>query len=125
MQEQLDRSFTEATQASFVSRLDILYDQTPSLSNNELIVGIMRAVATAGNAHTRTYLLRHGNQLQRWPIRFYWFADGLYVVKALPKYADILGARVVSINGERPERLLVKMKDLVSGTDSWARYCNH
>jgi hypothetical protein len=85
-------------------------------------VEITRAVAVAGNGHTRTFLMRHGNYLNRMPIRFHWFSDGLFVVKAIADFSETLGARVLAINGNPPEELMSRMRELVPGSDSWVFY---
>jgi hypothetical protein len=61
-------------------------------------------------------------KLPRLPIRFYWFSDGLYVIRAAEEHADLLGARITEISGVRPEMLVDRMQDLVSGSNSALRY---
>ncbi len=118
----VDRSFSAEASKRFQDLLGRLHEEIPSLSDNELVVGITRAVAASGNAHTRTYLMRNASYLRRLPIRWYWFADGLFVVRATEDHRHTLGARVVAINGIPPERLRQDMRDLIPGSDSWVAY---
>ena len=118
----VDRSFTPETSKEF---LEILYDldeRVPSLSDNQIVIEITRAVARSKNGHTRTYLMRNGNYLRRWPVRFYWFSNGLYVVRATPEFSQTLGTRVVAIDGTFPEDLMSSIRDLVPGSDWWVIY---
>ena len=118
----LDKSFTPETSQEFLDILNHLYDQVPSLSDNEIIVGITRAAATSGNGHTRAYLMRNGNYLRWLPIRYHWFSDGLFVVRTTEEYSQTLGARVLAINGKAPEVLMRQMRDVIPGSDSWVVY---
>ncbi len=118
----VDRSFTEDTSQEFTSILDSLYGQVTSLSDNEILVEITRATATSGNGHTRVFLMRQGNYLNRLPIRFYWFSNGLFVVKATANFSETLGTRVMAINGNPTEELMSRMWALIPGSDSWVFY---
>jgi hypothetical protein len=118
----VDRSFNEVTSQGFLNILNYVYEQVPSLSDNEVVVEITRAVTKSRNAHTRVYLMRNGNYFTRLPVRFNWFSDGLYVVRATDKYANTLGARVLAINNRAPEELTKKLPDFISGSDSWVIY---
>ncbi len=118
----VDRSFTEETSQKFLDILDNLYEQVPSHSDNEIVVAITRAAAASGNGHTRAYLMRNGNYLKWLPIRYYWFSDGLFVVRTTEDYSQTFGARVLAINGIAPEELMSRMRDLIPGSDSWVVY---
>jgi len=118
----VDRSFTPETSRKFDSILSQTDERVPLLSDGEIAVAITRAVATSGNAHTRTFLMRHGNYFNRMPIRIYWFSDGLYVVKATAEFAEMLGTRLVAIGGVPIEALIVQMRDLIPGSDTWVLY---
>jgi hypothetical protein len=119
---QLDRSFTEESSRQFRDILSRVQDQVPSLSDNEIVVEITRAAALSGNGHTRAYLMRNGNYLRWMPIRFYWFSDGLYVVRAIDKYTRTLGARVIAIGTTPPETLMGQMRERIPGSDTWVVY---
>lgn len=118
----IDKSFSEDSAREFVATLTELYDNVATLSDNEIVVGVMRAVAASGNSHTRTYLMRNDDFLRRLPIRFYWFSDGLFVIRATEQFAETLGSRVIAIEGRRVEDLVAHLRDLVPGTRSWLVY---
>jgi len=116
------KSLTEESEAEFEGILNRIHSSVPSLSNNEIIVGIMRAVAVARDGHTRVNMKPSAQKLRRLPVRFYWFSDGLYVIKAAPQYADMLGDKVLEINGHKSEELVVHMGDIISGNETSIRY---
>lgn len=118
----LDRSFTDAAAHAFAIEVNRLHDQASNLTDNEIIAGITHAVALSKNGHTRAYLMRNENYLPRLPIRFYWFSDGLWVVRALDEHAQTLGMRVVAINGITPEVLRERLRAYIPGGETWVTY---
>ena len=49
------------------------------------------------------------------------FADGLYVLRAKSAYADLLGARVDSIEGRPTRDVIAALEQLHGGTEGWRR----
>jgi hypothetical protein len=49
------------------------------------------------------------------------FADGLYVLRAKSAYADLLGARVESIEGKLTRDVIAALEELHGGTEGWRR----
>jgi hypothetical protein len=99
-----------------------LSDSAEGKTDEEMIVGLARAVALAGNAHTRLYLLRNRTELRRLPVRVWWFSDGLFVVRARSGYEELLGARLLRICGRQVEEVRRAVRPLYAGNDSWAAY---
>ncbi|PJJ48684.1 S41 family peptidase [Hymenobacter chitinivorans] len=117
-----DQSFSPAARATFRRRITALQDSVGVKSTPEMLVGLARAVAGAGNAHTRLYLLRNRSELRRYPIRVWWFKEGLYVVKATPEYADLLGAKILRLGQHTPEAARQAVAPLYAGNAGWAAY---
>ena len=89
-------AFHRVRQADFEAAVKQLYDRIPQMTEDEIVVGVMKTVALVKDGHTnvvpRAYF-RSGI----FPVRFYMFSDGLFVQKAAPEYAEIVGGRVVKI----------------------------
>jgi hypothetical protein len=117
-----DRSFSPTARAIFQARVAQLRDSVAFKTEPQLIVGLARAVAGAGNAHTRLYLLRNRTELRRYPVRLWWFKVGLYVVRTTAEYADLLGAKVVSWAGKTPQAARRAVAPLYAGNASWRTY---
>jgi tetratricopeptide (TPR) repeat protein len=56
-----------------------------------------------GDGHTRLNLLSSRAGLRQYPLRFYWFKDGIFVDAATSEYAQIAGARLVKIGNTAVE----------------------
>jgi tetratricopeptide (TPR) repeat protein len=95
-------AFHRMKREDFEREVKTLHDRVPSLSEDEIIVGLMKIVAMIKDGHTniipRTYF-RSG----LYPVRFYLFSDGLFVRTAAPEYAEMVGGRVLKIGGVSAE----------------------
>lgn len=117
-----DRSFSFAEATAFRTRVSQLRDSAHLKTTPQLLVGLAQAMALSHNGHTRLYLLRNRTELRRYPIRVWWFADGLYILKTTPEYASLLGTRIELLAGHNPAKLLPTVATLFAGSASWARY---
>jgi len=117
-----DRSFSDGARERFRAAVATLADSAGVRTDAEMIVGLAQAVALAGNAHTRLYLVRNRSELRRLPVRLWWFADGLFVVRAQPGYEALLGARVTHLCGRPVGEVRRAVRGLYAGNDAWADY---
>ncbi len=95
--------------------------QAGALSDAGFEMAVSRLVALAGNAHTIVYKKQRASLFGRAPLRFAWFAGGLYVVRTTGPADDLLGRRVVTIDGHPVERALAELRPYLSGTAERAR----
>jgi hypothetical protein len=78
-----------------------LHDRIPSLSDREVKVELVRIVALVGDGHTGVHRYPFGPMFgfRFYPVALHHFADGVFVRAAAPAYAEVVGGRVVSIDG--------------------------
>lgn len=80
----------------FEAAVNNLYDSVPNMTDDEIVVGLMKLVAMVHDGHTnmipRTFI-----QSGIYPIKLYQFSDGMYVQKAAPADADMVGGKVIRI----------------------------
>jgi hypothetical protein len=101
-----DRSFGDEARVEFTRRLARLKEGAASMSRGELLMGIAKALAVADNPHTNVERGFWRAYLNSAPVRFEWFAEGLFVVRARQDHAGLLGKRVVAIDGMSPELIV-------------------
>jgi hypothetical protein len=114
-----DRSFSAAHRdeaEAGVSRLESAAD-TVSLLYLELEVA--RIVALADNGHTAVWAGRRGARFDRIALRFTTFGEDFYVLRAREQDADLLGARVVAIDGHAIAEVRAAARTLSGGTAAW------
>jgi hypothetical protein len=77
-----------------------LEGRIPSLSRNQVIVGMMRIVAMVGDGHTRIDPRKdEAFQFASLPLKLYDFDDGIFIRAAEPRFAKLVGWRVDAIGG--------------------------
>ena len=101
-----DRSFSDAARVEFTRRVALLKERATTLSRGELLMGVARALAVADNPHTNVERAFWRAYLNSAPVRFEWFAEGLFIVRAREDASQWLGQRVVAIDGMSPELIV-------------------
>jgi hypothetical protein len=101
----------------FDQTIRTLSSSSPANSDAASIIAA-RAMVTLDNAHSTLTDPR----LHRSPVRAHWFADGLFIVKARPELANLVGSKITGIGGKTPDQLLRRMSELVAGNESWRKY---
>lgn len=116
-----ERGFSPSALRQWGQFLDDLDRDAVALSLPAFEMAVSRAVALAGNAHTTVNKAQRAAGFGRVPVRFAWFAEGLYVVRAAEAAKQLLGRRVVSIDGRPVDRVLADLAPYISGTLERAR----
>lgn len=119
---EFDRSFSPGERALFLERLAETRARLAALHDDEVVMRLASAVALAGNAHTRLYLLRNRTELRRLPIRVWWFRDGLYVLRTAPEYRALLGCRIEDVAGVAARHARDRVAPTFAGNPSWIDY---
>ncbi len=116
-----DLSFSPAQLKEFNLLIDGLEAKADTLSEAEFIMGVSAAGAVPENGHSGVSISGTMNRLNSLPVRFVWFGDGLHIVRAHAEYADLIGARVVTYEGQRPEAIFPKMDRYFGGNEAFLR----
>lgn len=116
----MDRSFSPTARAEANRRIAELKSEHAPLDRERFHVALLRITALADNGHTNLYYRKDSTQ-KLIPLRVVMFADGLYVLRAKSAYADLLGARVESIEGRLTRDVIAALEQLHGGTEGWRR----
>ncbi len=116
----MDRSFSPAARATADQQIAELKSEHVPLERERFHVALLRITALADNGHTDLYYGNGGSQ-NYVPLRVVLFADGLYVLRATSAYADLLGARVESIEGRVTGDVIASLEQLHGGAEGWRR----
>ena len=103
------------TQAEFEATAAKLVADVPKLGDRDIEVALFRLVAGLGDGHTA--LLGSHTRIEyamTLPLAFYVFDDGLYVVSAAPDHKDLIGSKVVAIDGTPVADALVRIDPLIA-----------
>lgn len=116
-----DRSFSEDEKTSFTQYLGTMSQKLDGMSDAEFYLGVRRAVAFAENGHTNVSYGPAFREFNRSGIEAFWFSDGLYIVRALEAHADLIGTRIIEIEGRNPEQVIKSLGDFTGGAETWKR----
>ena len=104
--------FRSVSRQRFQAEVTALAQRAPSLSRDELLVGLMRMIALLGPRNGHTGLFPgdpgHTRELHFYPLRLYDFADGLYVVDAVDR--SLVRSKVVAIEGMPVAQVLERVR---------------
>ena len=107
--------FRSVSRQRFQAEVKALAQRAPSLSRDELLVGLMRMIALLGPRNGHTGLFPgdpgHTRELHFYPLRLYDFADGLYVVDAVDH--SLVRSKVVAIEGMPVAQVFERVDPLV------------
>lgn len=90
------KPFYRSSEASFNQAVQELDAAIPTMTHNEIVVGFMQ-IAALIDGHTQMPVWQPDLGFHMYPLRLYWFSDGLYVIDARPPYQDAIGAEVLRI----------------------------
>lgn len=96
---------------------DAFVKDVPKLTDNQVMVRFMRMGAMMGDGHTGIYP-PHGVAADGLPVAFTGFQEGMFVTAAMPAQKDLLGARVVSIDGNSVEKLMAGITSIMGHENS-------
>jgi len=118
----VEGGLTAEERAAFEAKVEEVRVGLATIDEEHVIAGVMQAVAEARNGHTGAYPARGDARYGRVPMRLWYFADGIYVVKARPEQAHLLGAKLTAIGGHDIADVIERVGTLAYGNRSWKKY---
>ena len=92
--------------------------QIDSLTDNQIVLQLSRCVAMANNGHTTIHL----SSMDKIPLRFYWFKEGLYIIKTDSSSKQYLGSKILEINSIKTDSVFRHLKPYLSGIESFKKF---
>jgi len=105
--------FHQVDRNDFCRHVRALEERLPRLAGHEMVTELSRLVALVGDGHTAVSLTDIA-EFHRYPLRLYWYADGLCVQVIAHEYADAAGARLVSINRMPVDEACARVRPLIA-----------
>jgi hypothetical protein len=111
--------FFRTSRADFDGVVDEVRRAVPASADHELMVGLMRIPAVAGDPHTTLYAWE---EFPKVPLRFTRLAGGLYVTSAEASIVETLGTRVLAFDRTGVEEAEAAVAAVVSHDNTpWLR----
>ncbi|OJJ17991.1 hypothetical protein BKI52_29495 [marine bacterium AO1-C] len=112
------KTYTKDTRASCKTMLIGLKTKINQLSDLQIRLALSKCVVMADNGHTTLPI----PLMKKIPLRFYRFADGMYVTKTDSASSKYLGSKVLKINSIDVDQVEAKLFPYLSGIDRWKRF---
>lgn len=104
----------KTTPAKFDAAVEKFNNEIPKLQEHEIVVGFARMLAMLEYGHTQMILSSAPVKFNRLPIVMYEFSDGVHIQGVHKDYADVLGSKVIAIEGTPIEKALELVRPVVS-----------
>jgi SAM-dependent methyltransferase len=116
----VDRSYSDAARGEAEMRLTALEERAGEILPAYFELELSRIVALADNAHTVYFAGPRSRRFNRiLEVRLAPFGEDFYVLRAVPEHTDLLGARLVTIDGRSISEVRETARSLAGGTPSW------
>lgn len=116
-----DRSYSPSARKRAKQLARVLSHEAAGLSHEQFVLHVAEITALAGNAHTAIGEDAFRKGTPRIPVRTFWFADGLRILRAAPAQADLLGARIDRIDGHPVQAVYAGLSKFVASPDARKR----
>lgn len=116
----MDISFSPPQRAEANRRLRALSESTTVLPRPAFRVALMEIAALSDNGHTGM-ATGPGAGAMELPVRVAGFSDGIYVMHATKPYADLLGGRLIAIDGHPLNEVMQRLEQLRGGVPGWRK----
>lgn len=115
----VDKAYSPAARAEARKRIDALAASAGKISDARFVLMLSQVVALADNGHS--WMITRGNapELARVGVRLAPLGTDFYVLRAAPDRADLLGGRLVAIDGVPLAQLRDSARTLTGGIPSW------
>jgi len=102
--------FFNSSEDTFMYSTKLLYERIPQLTDNEIIVELMKITSLLKDGHTRL----HGKNLTKlwFPVRVYEFEDGYFITAIHHDYIDAVGAKVIKIGKYTVDEAFERIKEI-------------
>jgi hypothetical protein len=117
----LEHSFTDARREEARSVITAHLEKATEFTEAGFYMEVRRIVALAGNGHSNVSVGPIHERFGLLPLRTYWFADGLYVVRAREAHVALLGTRIEAVEGRPIGELETRLLAYVGGTVEYFR----
>ena len=91
--------FFKREKPQFDKDLDNLISKTKTISDLEIALKLQQIIAKQGDTHTNISWGKYLSNDKILPLRFFYFEDGIYVTLTNQKNKELLGKKIIKING--------------------------
>ncbi|MBU5227173.1 hypothetical protein KQI36_11025 [Clostridium senegalense] len=128
LSEKHPNPFYKINEKEWIREVKRLKKDVPKLTDEDIYMRLYQLTALLKDAHTHVYwdqLESKIDDMKIYPISLYWFGDELRVFSTFKGNEDILGKKLIAVNGIPLNKVLEKVNTLVSyENNQWAKATN-
>lgn len=108
-------------QDDFKLKINQLKEKANALTNSQVVLGFQELLCMMNDEGIKINPFQDLIDSSILPIKTYWFQDGIYVCDAAENYRDIIGEKLLSINGTNIETLFQQMIPVLPGDNKYSK----
>lgn len=123
--------YANISKNEFLAYADDLKRRIPAATDIEIVFGIQELVARIKNTHTFCKPIRYtsgieelSRQFQYYPVAYYPFEDGLYVLAATEPYETVVGKKVVKFGALTTDEAMRELARFIGADNSMTALAN-
>lgn len=101
--------FRSTPQADFERMVSDLDTAIPELTDEQIVVRLFGIVAALKDGHSYFWFTGNDYPFRYYPLLFYPFSDGVYLIGAAPAQADLVGSKLVQIGDTSIDAVLERL----------------
>jgi tetratricopeptide (TPR) repeat protein len=105
--------FASVSERDFDATVARLIEDVPNQSDFQILAGLLRLLRPLGDGHAFAIPDQEKPGVGL-PVKFFMFAEGLFVTAATEAYRETIGAQVLTIDGRPVDEMLVAVEPLIS-----------
>jgi len=99
-------AFHACSEQDFLSAVKSLRSQLTTMNEDQILAGFARLIGMIQDGHNRLDLTRATDRHEAYPLRLTWHPNGIFVERAAPQAAKLVGGRLLSIEGVPADSVL-------------------
>jgi len=115
-------SLTPSARRQALAYIKEIESRPGAMSSAEFAIAVMRIAAFSGNAHDSVEFGDGWTPSFHTPFRMLWFPDGLVIARASTDLSDLLGAKIIRLEGLTPRQLMSRLRPLRGGLDEFRQW---
>ena len=101
--------FHNISESEFQTQIEEFKAKLPTMAQDEILVGLMRIIASVGDSHTTLgYRPQQGLLLM-----LYWFKDGIAILNTTSEYKNILYGKITALGGKPIEDVVAALRAVI------------
>jgi Peptidase family S41 len=114
-------AFHSLKRDQFHRMVSTLIASAPHSTDRQVVAGLMRITSAIGDSHSGIHSIPANLRFAIVPISVYLFGDQLGIVAGAPYCQDLIGGKIIFINGHPVKEVVQHMKLLTEGTNDMTR----